>query len=223
MVIAGQGTAGLEFIQDCADLDCMIVPIGGGGFIAGVATAAKALRPAMEIIGVEVETYASTYAALRGKIAECGGATLAEGIAVKTCGAYTLPIIRELVSDVILVSETAVEQAIFTLASVQKTVAEGASAAGLAAALSNKERFAGRRVGVFQSGANIDSRVLASIIMRGLERESKIVSLRITISDRPGRSVRSPAKSGAAARTFWRSIIAAFISTCRRRARSSTS
>ena len=140
----------------------------------------------MEIIGVEVETYPSTYAALRGRIVECRGSTLAEGIAVKTCGAYTLPIIRELVSDVILVSETAIEQAIFTHVSVQKTVAEGASAAGLAAVLSNKERFAGRRVGLFQSGANIDSRVLASIIMRGLERESKIVSLRITISDRPG-------------------------------------
>jgi threonine dehydratase len=186
VVIAGQGTAGLEFVHDCTDLDCIIVPIGGGGFIAGVATAAKALRPAIEIIGVEVESYPSTYAALRGRIVECGGATLAEGIAVKTCGACTLPIIRELVSDVILVSETAIEQAIFTLASVQKTVAEGASAAGLAAVLSNKERFAGRRVGLFQSGANIDSRVLASIIMRGLERESKIVSLRITISDRPG-------------------------------------
>ncbi len=186
VVIAGQGTAGLEFIRDCADLDCMILPIGGGGFIAGVATAVKALRPATEIIGVEVESYPSTYAALSGRVAECGGATLAEGIAVKTCGAHTLPIIRELVSDVMLVSETAIEQAIFTLASVQKTVAEGASASGLAAVLSNKERFAGRRVGLFQSGANINSRVLASIIMRGLERESKIVSLRITISDRPG-------------------------------------
>src|SRR5208337_557967 len=125
IVIAGQGTAGLEFIQDCPALDCMIVPIGGGGFIAGVATAVKALRPAMDIIGVEVETYPSTYAGLRGKIVECGGATLAEGIAVKACGDYTLPIIRELVSDVILVSETAIEEAIFTLASVQKTVAEG--------------------------------------------------------------------------------------------------
>ncbi len=185
-VIAGQGTAGLEFMEDCPQLDCLIVPIGGGGFIAGAATAVKSMRPSVEVIGVEVESYPSTYAALRGKIAECGGATLAEGIAVKTCGAYTLPIIRELVSDVVLVSETAIEQAIFTLASVQKTVAEGASAAGLAAVLSNKERFAGRRVGLFQCGANIDSRVLASIIMRGLERESKIVSLRISISDRPG-------------------------------------
>ncbi len=185
-VIAGQGTAGLEFIEERPQLDCMIVPIGGGGFIAGVATAVKAVRPAIEVIGVEVESYPSTYAALRGKIAECGGATLAEGIAVKACGAFTLPIIRNLVSDVILVSETAIEQAIFTLASVQKTVAEGASAAGLAAVLSNKERFAGRRIGLFQCGANINSRVLASIIMRGLEREGKIVSLRISISDRPG-------------------------------------
>ena len=133
-----------------------------------------------------MQSYPSTYDALRGKVPHCGGATLAEGIAVKCCGSYTLPIIRDLVSDVILVSETAIEEAIFTLASVQKTVAEGASAAGLAAVLSNRERFARRRVGLFQSGANIDLRVLASIIMRGLERESKIVSLRITISDRPG-------------------------------------
>ena len=187
VVITGQGTAGLEFLNDCPDLDCMIVPIGGGGFISGVATAVKGIRPAMEIIGVEVTSYPSAYAALRGETAPCaGGPTLAEGIAVKTAGGYTLPIIRELVSDVMLVSETAVEEAIFTLASVQKTVAEGASAAGLAAVLSNKERFAGRRVGLFQSGANIDSRQLAAIIMRGLERESKIVALRITISDRPG-------------------------------------
>ena len=186
VVIAGQATAGLEFLHDCQDLDCIVVPIGGGGFISGVATAVKALRPAMEVIGVQVESYPSAHAALRGKIAVCGGATLAEGIAVKCCGSYTLPIIRDLVSDVILVSETAVEEAIFTLASVQKTVAEGASAAGLAAVLSNRERFAGRRMGFFQSGANINSRVLAAIIMRGLERESKIVSLRITVSDRPG-------------------------------------
>ncbi|MFZ1109577.1 MAG: threonine ammonia-lyase [Rhodomicrobium sp.] len=185
-VIAGQGTAGLEYVEDCPDLDCIVVPIGGGGFIAGVATAAKAIRPSVEVIGVEVESYPSCYAALHGKVAECGGSTLAEGIAVKACGARTLPIIRDLVSDVILVGETDIEQAIFTLASVQKTVAEGASAAGLAAVLSNRERFAGRRVGLFQCGANIDSRVLAAIIMRGLEREGKIVSLRITVSDRPG-------------------------------------
>ncbi|MGO8953722.1 MAG: threonine ammonia-lyase [Rhodomicrobium sp.] len=186
IVIAGQGTAGLEFIQDCPSLDCMIVPIGGGGFISGVAAAVKALKPAVEIIGVEVESYPSVYAALRGEPARCGGPTLAEGIAVPCCGVHTLPMIRELVQDVVLVSEAAIEEAIFCLASLQKTIAEGASAAGLAAVLSDKPRFAGRRVGLLQCGANIDPRVLASILMRGLERESKVVSLRISIADRPG-------------------------------------
>ena len=186
IVIAGQGTAGLEFIEDCPALDCMIVPIGGGGFISGVAAAVKALNPGVEIIGVEVESYPSAHAALRGETAHGGGPTLAEGIAVKSCGARTLPMIRELVQDVVLVSEKAIEEAIFCLASLQKTIAEGAGAAGLAAVLSNRTRFAGRRVGLFQSGANIDPRVLASILMRGLERESKIVSLRISVPDKPG-------------------------------------
>jgi threonine dehydratase len=186
VIIAGQGTAGLEFIEDCPHLDCIVVPIGGGGFISGVAAAVKAVRPSVEIIGAEVDSYPSAHAALRGLEAPCGGQTLAEGIAVKSCGAYTLPLIRELVQDIILVREAAIEGAIFTLASLQKTVAEGASAAGLAAVLSDKSRFAGRSVGLFQCGANIDPRVLASILMRGLERESKILSLRISIADRPG-------------------------------------
>jgi threonine dehydratase len=186
VVIAGQGTAGLEFVEDCPALDCLIVPIGGGGFISGVAAAVKALRPEVEVFGVEVESYPSAYAALRGEQPHSGGPTLAEGIAVKTCGVHTLPMIRQLVQDVVLVSEKAIEEAIFYLASLQKTIAEGASAAGLAAVLSNRARFAGRRVGLFQSGANIDPRVLASILMRGLERESKIVSLRISLADRPG-------------------------------------
>jgi threonine dehydratase len=185
-IIAGQGTAGLEFLQDYPALDCLVVPIGGGGLISGVATVAKALNPNIEIIGVEVESYPATYAALRGESAVCGGQTLAEGIAVKSTGAHTLPIIRELVADVVLVSELAVEKAINTFASLQKTVAEGASAAALAAIMENKPRFEGRRVGLFQTGANIEPRVLASILIRGLERESKIVSLRLSISDRPG-------------------------------------
>ena len=184
-MIAGQGTAGLEFIEDCPALDCLIVPIGGGGFISGVAAAAKGLKPGIEVIGVEVESYPSAYAALHGQPAQCGGPTLAEGIAVRTCGTLTLPMIREFVQDVVLVSEKAIEEAIFSLASLQKTIAEGASAAGLAAVLSNRARFAGRRVGLFQSGANIDPRVLASILMRGLERESKIVSLRISVRTGP--------------------------------------
>ncbi len=186
VVIAGQGTAGLEFIEDCPALDCMVVPIGGGGFISGVAAAVKALKPEVEIIGVEVESYPSAYAALRGTPSPRGRPTLAEGIAVKTCGARTLPMIRELVQDIVLVSEAAIEEAIFCLASSQKTIAEGASAAGLAAVLSSRAKFAGRRVGLFQCGGNIDPRVLASILMRGLERESKIVSLRISLADRPG-------------------------------------
>jgi threonine dehydratase len=186
IVIAGQGTAGLEFIEDCPALDCIIVPIGGGGFISGVAAAAKALKPGIRIFGVEVDSYPSAYAALRGLPAPIGRPTLAEGIAVKSCGVHTLPLIRELVEDILLVSEAAIEEAIFCLASLQKTVAEGASAAGLAALLANKPSFAGQRVGLFQCGANIDPRVLASILMRGLERESKIVSLRISIADRPG-------------------------------------
>jgi threonine dehydratase len=185
-VIAGQGTAGLEFLEDCPDLDCIVVPIGGGGLISGVAAAVKAIKPSVEIIGVEVDSYPSAYAALHGEEAHCGGPTLAEGIAVKTCGVLTLPLIRELVNEIFLVSEAAIEEAVFCLATQQKTIAEGASAAGLAAVFANKVRFLGKRVGLFQCGANIDPRVLASIMMRGLERESKIVSLRITIADRPG-------------------------------------
>ncbi len=186
IIVAGQGTAGLEFLEDYPALDCLVVPIGGGGLISGVAIAAKALNPKIEIIGVEIESYPATHAALRGETPVCGGQTLAEGIAVKATGACTLPFIRELVSDVVLVSELAVEEAIFTYASLQKTVAEGASAAALAAIIADKPRFEGRHVGLFQTGANIDSRVLASIMIRGLERESKIISLRVSIHDRPG-------------------------------------
>jgi threonine dehydratase len=185
-IIAGQGTAGLEFLEDCPDLDCLVVPVGGGGLISGIATAVKALKPALEIIGVEVESFPTAYCALKGMDPVCGGQTLAEGIAVKGTGAITLPIIRELVSDMVLVSEAAIEQAVFTLACVQKTVAEGASAAGLAAVLADKPRFEGRRIGIVHTGANIDPRVLASIMVRGLERESKIISLSISINDRPG-------------------------------------
>jgi threonine dehydratase len=186
LVIAGQGTVGLEFLADCPDADCLLVPLGGGGLISGIAIAARALMPHLEIIGVEASSYPSVHAALAGDVAICGGQTLAEGIAVKSIGQYTLPIIRELVSDIILVDETAIEQAIFTLTSVQKTVAEGASAVVLAALLQDSERFRGRKVGLVHSGGNIDPRVLASIMVRGLERESKIVSLRIAVNDRPG-------------------------------------
>jgi threonine dehydratase len=186
LVVLGQGTAGLEFIEDVPDLDCLVVPIGGGGLISGVAAAVKAINPSVEIFGAEIDSYPSAFAALRGEKPRCGGATLAEGIAVKSCGTYTLPLIRELVSEIFLVPEAGIEEAIFCFSALQKTIAEGASAAALAAVLANKERFAGRRVGLIQCGANIDPRVFASILMRGLDRESKIVSLRISITDRPG-------------------------------------
>jgi threonine dehydratase len=186
LVIAGQGTAGLEFIADCPQADCLLVPVGGGGLISGIAIAARALNPRLEIIGVEAASYPSVHAALAGRPANCGGPTLAEGIAVKSIGRCTLPIMRALVSDILLVDESAIEQAVFTLASVQKTVAEGASAVALAALLQESERFRGRVVGLLHTGANIDPRVLASIMVRGLERESKIVSLRIAVNDRPG-------------------------------------
>jgi threonine dehydratase len=185
-IIAGQGTAGLEFLTERPDLDCLVIPIGGGGLISGCAIAAKALKPGIEVIGVEVASYAATRHALRGGCDVTGGPTLAEGIAVKGTGTHTLPIIKELVSDIILAGERAVEDAVFTYATVQKTVAEGASAAALAAVLGNPARFQGRTVGCIQCGGNIDPRVLASVMIRGLERESRVVSLRITIHDRPG-------------------------------------
>ena len=185
-IVMGQGTVGLEFLEDCPDLDCLVVPVGGGGLISGIATAVKALNPAIEIIGVEVDSYPAAYCALRGQNPTCGGQTLAEGIAIKGTGVITLPIIRDLVSDIVLVSEAAIEQAVFTLACLQKTVAEGASASGLAAVLADRARFEGRRTGIVHTGANINPRVLASIMIRGLERESKIVSLQISINDRPG-------------------------------------
>ncbi len=186
LVIAGQGTVGLEILEDLPALDCVVVPVGGGGLIAGIATAIGELAPHVEIIGVEAAFYPSMHAALRGEEASCGGATLAEGIAVKTVGSLSLPIVKAWVSDIILVSEEDIERAICAYAVVQKTMAEGAGAAGLAAVLANHDRFAGRKVGLVLCGGNIDPRMLASIMVRGLEREGKITWLRIILPDRPG-------------------------------------
>ncbi len=186
LVIAGQGTVGLEMMTDRPDLDCLVVPVGGGGLISGIAIAAKALKPEIEIIGVEAATYPSLYAAISDKEMHSGGMTLADGIAVKTIGEHTLPIVRSMVDDVVLVSEEQIEQAVFTLASRQKTVVEGAGAVGYAAIMEDSERFRGRKVGIVLSGGNIDPRILASILVRGLERDGKIISLRFTIFDQPG-------------------------------------
>jgi len=185
-VIAGQGTIALEMLEDAPDLDVLVVPIGGGGIIAGCAIAARAVKPNIEIVGVECALYPGMRNALTGEGRAVGGATLAEGIAVKNVGALALPIVRELVSGVLLVEEAHLERAVNAFLTLQKTIAEGAGAAGLAALLANPERFAGRKVGLILCGGNIDPRILASIMVRELEREHRIVSFRLSIPDRPG-------------------------------------
>ncbi|PWC31115.1 threonine ammonia-lyase [Azospirillum sp. TSO35-2] len=190
LVAAGQGTAALEFLADVPDLDTLVIPIGGGGLIAGMATAAKALRPDLRIIGVQCSLYPSMRQALAGQPIQCGGATVAEGIAVKAPGALTLPIIRALVDEVVEVSEARLEEALYRLATIQKLVAEGAGAAALAAVFDDPERFRGGKVGIVVSGGNIDSRILAQVLMRGLVYEGRIVRLRIGITDAPGALAR---------------------------------
>ena len=186
LVIRGQGTIGLEVVEDRPDLDALIVPIGGGGLISGIAIAVKGLEPGIEMIGVETELYPSMYAALRGETPKIGGETLAEGIAVKNVGKLTLPIVKQYVDDVVLVQEGAIERAVAAYLMLQKTMAEGAGAAGLAAVLSDPDRFAGRKVGLVLAGGNIDPRLAASIMVRELAREQQVVAVRILISDRPG-------------------------------------
>ena len=185
-VIAGQGTIALEMLEEEPALDVLVIPIGGGGLVSGIATAAKAIKPGIDIVGVESALYPSMWNAIRGEQRPLGGATLAEGIAVKNVGSLTLPIIRALVSDILLVDEEHIERAVNAYLTLQKAMAEGAGAAGLAAMLANPQRFAGRRVGLVLCGGNIDPRILASIMIRELERENRIVSFRLTIADRPG-------------------------------------
>ena len=185
-IIAGQGTVALEMFEDVGDLDVLVVPIGGGGLIAGNAIAARGLRPTVDIVGVEAALYPSMRNAITGANSPIGGPTLAEGIAVKNVGALTLPVVRELVSDIILVDEAHLERAVNAYLTLQKTMAEGAGAAGLAAMFAAPERFRNRKVGLVLCGGNIDPRILASIMVRELEREHRIVSFRLTIADRPG-------------------------------------
>jgi len=185
-IIAGQGTIALEMLEDVPELDVLIVPIGGGGLIAGNAIAAHAVRPAIEIFGVECSLYPSMWNAVYREKRPCGGATLAEGIAVSRAGKLALPVVRELVREIILVDEPLLERAVNDFLTLQKTMAEGAGAAGLAAMLAKPERFAGRKVGLILCGGNIDPRILASIMVRQLEREARIVSFRLTIPDQPG-------------------------------------
>ena len=185
-IIAGQGTIAPEMLEDAPDLDTLVIPIGGGGLIAGNAVAAKALKPGIDIVGTEAALYPAVWNALKSDDLPVGGPTLAEGIAVKNVGRLTLPIIRELVSEVILADEAQLERAVNAYLTLQKTMAEGAGAAGLAAMLARPDRFKGRKVGLILCGGNIDPRILASIMVRELDRESRIVSFRLTIPDRPG-------------------------------------
>jgi threonine dehydratase len=185
-VIAGQGTIGLEILSELEDFDVMPIPVGGGGLASGVATAIKALRPDISILGVESEMYPALYAELRGEAPVVGGATIAEGIAVKRAGRIPMEICSRLLDDIILVSEDDLERAITYFATVEKTVAEGAGAAGLAALLAQPERFRGRKVVLILCGGNIDTRLLASVLTRSLVREKRLTSIRIVGGDQPG-------------------------------------
>ena len=187
-VIAGQGTIGLEYLANRPELDTLVVPIGGGGLISGIAVAAKALKPEIDIIGVQSTLYPSMYRLLRGEDPGplAAAATLAEGIAVKEPGRLTRQIVKALVSEIRLVDEAMLEGAVEALLERQKLVVEGAGAAGLAAVLAAPERFRGRRVGIVVTGGNMDSRLLASILMRGLVRGGRLVRLRCELPDVPG-------------------------------------
>ncbi|ROH89070.1 threonine ammonia-lyase [Stagnimonas aquatica] len=196
-VIAGQGTIGLEMLEQAPELDTLVVPIGGGGLISGIAIAAHAVNPAIRVVGVESAGYPSAYAALQGDLSLVkGGQTIAEGIAVKYIGQLNLEIIREHVAELMRVEEAAIERGIALLANVEKVVAEGAGATGLAALLTDPARFAGRKVGLVICGGNIDTRLLASVLMRQLVHESRLVGLSIDIEDRPGFLARVAGRIG---------------------------
>jgi threonine dehydratase len=185
-VMAGQGTLALEMLEDAPDIETLVIPVGGGGLIAGCAVAAIGMKPGIEVIGVEVAAYSALVQMLSGEPVDVGGATIAEGIAVRDIGANPLAVIRGHVADVLVVPERAVEEAIALLAEGAKVVAEGAGAAGVAALLAFPERFAGRRVGTPICGGNIDARVLANVLLRNLLRDGRLLRLMLEIPDRPG-------------------------------------
>jgi threonine dehydratase len=186
LIIAGQGTIALEMLRAVPALDAMVVPIGGGGLISGMAVAAKAVKPGIEIIGVQAELYPAMYNKIRGTQLPMRGDTLAEGIAVKAPGVITERLVRAYVDDIVLVSEAEIERAVALLIEIEKTVAEGAGAAGLAAVLSHPERLRGRKVGLVLCGGNIDTRLLAGVLTRELAREGRLSELTIDLADRPG-------------------------------------
>ncbi len=185
-VIAGQGTVALEMLEDVPGIDLFVTPIGGGGLISGMATVARAADHPIEVVGVEAELFPSMYNRINGTQMACAGDTLAEGIAVKEPGAITSAMVAELVDDIVLVSERSLEEAVSLLLQIEKTVVEGAGAAGLAALLQHRERFAGRTVGVILCGGNIDTRLLANVLLRDLARSGRLARLRIKLRDQPG-------------------------------------
>ena len=185
-IMAGQGTVALEMLEDAPQIDCLVVPIGGGGLISGMGTAAKAVKPGIDLVGVQAELYPSMYCKVNGKKMPSAGDTIAEGIAVKSPGASTAEVVDRLVDEILLVREREMETAVSLFLQIEKTVVEGAGAAGLAALLRYRERFAGRKVGLVISGGNIDTRLLATFLLRDLARSGRMARLRIEIQDRPG-------------------------------------
>ena len=197
-IIAGQGTIGLEMLSDVPELEVLVVPIGGGGLIAGVATAAKALKPDIEIIGVQAAACPSMYRRRAGLPEAPVRPSIAEGIAVKRPGGLTLPIVKALVEDILLVEEDAIEAAILSLLEVEKLVVEGAGAAGLAAVMAEPARFAGRRIGLILCGGNIDLRLLSVVILRGLVHSRRLISIQVDMPDAPGNLAKVAALIGEA-------------------------
>ncbi len=196
VVIAGQGTIALEMLEAVPELDTLVIPIGGGGLISGIATAAKAIKPSIHIVGVEAQLYPSMYNRIKNAKLPIGGDTLAEGIAVKTPGEITSSIIARLVDDIVLVPEAALERAVALLIGIEKTVVEGAGAAGLAAVLCNPRHYAGRKIGLVLCGGNIDTRLLASVLTREQAREGRLSRLMIDIPDQPGQLAKVSAVIG---------------------------
>jgi threonine dehydratase len=185
-IIAGQGTLALEMLGDVPDLDAIVIPVGGGGLIAGCLIAATALKPGIAVYGVEVENYAAMAQRIAGRAVSVGGPTIAEGIAVRDIGEIPFEIVRRRLTDLLVVPERAIEEAIGVLAEGAKTVAEGAGAAGVAALLTFPERFRGKKVGVAITGGNIDARILSDVLLRNLLRDGRLLRLQLAIPDRPG-------------------------------------
>ncbi|HAF42571.1 MAG TPA: threonine ammonia-lyase [Sphingobium sp.] len=185
-IMAGQGTVALEMLEDAPEIDTLVIPIGGGGLFSGMATAARAMKPDIRLIGVQAELYPSMYDFIKGADLPCDGDTLAEGIAVKQPGEITRRFVERLADDVLLVDERRLEEALSLLLQIEKTVVEGAGAAGLAALLSYREQFVGRNVGLILTGGNIDTRLLANVLLRDLARSGRLARLRIILQDRPG-------------------------------------